>query len=374
VAARLAEWAQTNGANAGVLCASADLQAAPRIIHERNITSFPAVVLMRGGKVERRADGADVGALERLLEEAGVYSHTATGTEPAAPDKSGLLPRQALAVAEDLEQQGASPATVASWYQQIVEDGSSSALLLAFRARLGLLRCALAEAEAAGPAAPAAADGARAALEALREHHEEELQGELQDAVEVGRLLARAALLADHWEGAAAGEEAEVLRLHAEGKVQEAVAAALAWYQSAAGGDIQGLVASYSSPERRIPERRGEVPSKSVFAGESLALDLDDAPGPAAARAVLCRLFDALGHQHEVVAKARAELEFLLDRKPFVPFFTRRIRARKGGPPLVGRGTGKRSGYSKRYWIMYGPERCIINNRPMGSPHCDKND
>jgi len=286
-----------------------------------------------------------------------------------------LTPRQAVALAEDLEMRGASAATVRPWYQQVLEDGRGAAAPLAFRARLGLLRCALAEAKVAGLATPgAAASAATAVLESLRLHHEEELEAEAVDAVEVGRLVARAALLVDFWAGSATGEEAEVLRLYAEGREEEAVAAALSWYQRAAGGDIPGLVASYCGPERRIADRRGGVPSASVFSREPLALGLDDAPGPAAPRALLRRLFEALGHRSAVVAKARAELEFLLDRKPFVPFHTRRTMVRKGGPPLVGRGTGKRSGYSKRYWIMWGPERCIINNRPMGSPHCDKND
>lgn len=35
----------------------------------------------------------------------------------------------------------------------------------------------------------------------------------------------------------------------------------------------------------------------------------------------------------------------------FIPFHTRKIRIRRGGPPTTGRGTGKRSGFSKRYWI-----------------------
>ena len=35
----------------------------------------------------------------------------------------------------------------------------------------------------------------------------------------------------------------------------------------------------------------------------------------------------------------------------FIPFYTRRIFLRRGGRPTYGLGTGKRSGFSKRYWI-----------------------
>merc|ERR1712192_52598 len=152
---------------------------------------------------------------------------------------------------------------------------------------------------------------------------------------------------------------------YAAGRYEEALAAALAWYKKTAGGDIAGLVDAYHQPPRRIPDRRGGrgVPSSSVFAlGGPCACSLEDAPGPATARAMLRRLFSALGPQHELVGQARAKLEFLLDRKPWVPFHTRFIRIRRGGPPRVGKGTGSRSGYSRLYWALWDSGRNRRNN------------
>lgn len=50
----------------------------------------------------------------------------------------------------------------------------------------------------------------------------------------------------------------------------------------------------------------------------------------------------------------------------FVRFYTRLIRSRRGGAPTTGRGTGKRSGFSKRYWICW-PNTFYPNTKPLVS-------
>ncbi|CAE7440432.1 CPK1 [Symbiodinium sp. KB8] len=128
-----------------------------------------------------------------------------------------------------------------------------------------------------------------------------------------------------------------------------------------------------------IPDRRGSVPSQSLYSRvEGLPRDFE-AAGPTAPRAILRRLL-AAGIDEEfregkesLVSSALADLAFLLDRREFVPFFTRKIFRGKGGAPRTGRGTGKRSGFSKRYWIRY-KDTFYPNTKKMGTPHCDKND
>lgn len=269
-------------------------------------------------------------------------------------------------------------------------------LPMAFRARLGLLRCAIQSVEEpeadedSEDSAPSALS-VRALAEALEDlvlNHEEELPGSgvsvRPDVLDLIALRAHAELLLDAWSPASiatssrdlAPEELEILQLYARGQETEAVTAALQWYKQTAGGDMAGLIASYCSPERRLEDRSQTIPRLSIYAqNPSLAVRVGEGPGPTAPRALLRRLVAALGSQRSgVVADAMAELEFLLDTKEFVPFHTRRPYMRKGGRPHWGRGTGKRSGFSRRYWICWGPDRFYPNTRKMGSPHSDKND
>ncbi|CAK0827551.1 unnamed protein product, partial [Prorocentrum cordatum] len=66
--------------------------------------------------------------------------------------------------------------------------------------------------------------------------------------------------------------------------------------------------------------------------------------------------------------QARAELEFLLDTKKHVPFYTRIVYCRRGGRPVWGWGTGKRSGFSRRYWLVWGPGTKYRNSRREWAP------
>jgi len=370
VAARLEEWARSDGESAGVLCVQADLGNTPRLVEERHIRGVPTVLLLRGGRTERRADSADIPALERVLNAASAYCLDAVTAADAEP-------RDALAAAEELVRRGVpDPVDAAALYSRALTGGGPP---LAFRARLGLLKCALMSAGNT-PLPPAEViTKAAAALAELRTHHQEELVprscsgGVGADALAVSMLVAHAELLVDAWEcGVLADDRSEVLRLYAEGHKDAAVDAALAWYQREAAGDIEGLVAAYCSSERRISDREGDVPLTSVYALEAFASE------PAAAfiapRALLRRLFAALGPTHELVNRARAELEFLLDRRKWVPFHTRHILLRLGGKPKAGRGTGSGSGYSKMYWVAWSPDRMYKNQKPMGGPHTDKGD
>lgn len=277
-------------------------------------------------------------------------------------------------------------------------EGATTKVPVSFRARLGLLRCAVQsveelEADEDTPDATAtpSAQSVKALAEALDDlvsNHEEELPGSgvsvRPDVLDLIALRAHAELLVDAWSSpsAASGsrdmppEEVEILRLYARGQETEAVTAALQWYKQMAGGDVSGLIASYCSPERRLEDRSQTIPRLSIYAqNPALAIRVGEGPGPTAPRALLRRLVAALGSQRSgVVADAMAELEFLLDTKEFVPFHTRRPYMRKGGRPHWGRGTGKRSGFSRRYWICWGPDRHYPNTRKMGSPHSDKND
>jgi len=247
-----------------------------------------------------------------------------------------------------------------------------------FRARLGLLRCALLKAtvERSGELpAPAAREAAGAALEELHRHHGAELYGsEGEDAAEIARFIAHAELMIDAWQGAPDEDTRQVLQHYADGQPEAALDTALAWYKQEAGGDTEGLVYAYSLPERRLSDRPGDIAPQSIYSQEPFAGDLSEAPGPVASRAMLRRLLTALGPKHELVTKTLAELEFLLDRKRWVPFHTRQIVLRKGGKPKVGRGTGSGTGYSKMYWVAWGPGRMYKNQKPMGGPHTNKHD
>lgn len=250
-----------------------------------------------------------------------------------------------------------------------------------FRARVGLLRCAVKSSEAAAqdPVPKELSERVAASLWDLLDHHEEELlSGSCLDAVQgseqslrtIAMEVAHAELLVDAWLSESDGEEKDVLRMYATGSVAEALQAALKWYQRAAANDIGSLIESYMAPNRYVTDRPGTVPEDSLFASvPSLRCDLDDAPGPARPRAMLRRLIAALGPRHKLVSDARADLTFLLDRKPHVPFFTRNTFKLKGGGPERGRGTGSGSGYSKPYWIYWGPGRDTRNPKKMGGPH-----
>jgi len=374
VAARLAEWAHSGPEAAGVTCVTADLTAVPDLVARRAIKGMPAVLFMRGGKVETRADGADVEALERILKVASNYGSVANKASPALTE-SWSAP-ETLALADDLWRQGVAPETIATFYEHALRGDAA----FAFRARLGLLRCALEACEVAAaagrPPAEDAVERAVGALAELQERHEDELYGVdvREDSMQVAQHLARAGLLIDAWSGDAEGEEAEVLDLYAKKYEEAAIDVALQWYRTAATNDMDGLVAAYCVPHRLIPDRAGSRSSRSIYAQDQLACEIPDAPGPAAPRAMLRRLIAALGPMHDSAMRARVELEVLLDNKPFVPFHTRVVYIRRGGPPKRGWGTGKRSGYSKRYWVTYGPGTMRPNSKKMGSPHCDKND
>jgi len=376
VESRLAEWVVAEGDGAGLLCAAVDVETSPRVVAQQHIRSVPTVLFVQHGRVQQRADGADVTALERILAAArGVSS--AMSSRPTAEQP----PQELLAAAEELVRRRADPSAVLTLYREILESKDGSARNFAFRARLGILGCALravegGRAQTPPPGSPVdqgPIDQLGAALADLVASHEAELRGDGEDAEEVARLVAHAGLLVDAWAGSAAGEELEVLRHYYQGEAQAAVDAALRWYQRAAGSDIPGLVLSYCM-QGDFPDKPHLVPSTSYMRKENFAFALDDAPGPAVPRALLRRLFTALGPTHEIVHRARADLEFLLDTKRWVPFHTRFIQLRKGGRPQTGRGTGKRSGASRRYWLAWGPGTTYRNTKPMGSPHCDKND
>lgn len=381
VAERLSEWSLSDGTSQGVICATADVATAPQLTQDRHIKSVPTVLLLRGGKAEVREDGVDVNGLDRILAAASTYH--AVSSADSVPEN--VLPAQALAVAEELERQGANPETVGLWYSAVLQEQESDINndvgVLEFRALLGVMRSLLRQFETSpvlDSSKEKLANQVAALLGQLHGQHVESLEGHRQDSDSVNQLVARAELIADAWATGATTkvleEEVEVLNLYADGHEDKAVHAALKWYQRSAFRNFDGLIDAYTSPERRMPDRRVNLPKHSLFAAPDFACDLDKLPGPAAPRALLRRLFAALGPRHTLVQTALAELEFLLDTKKFVPFFTRRICLPMGGPPVIGRGTGRRNGMSKPYWIFYGPDRAYPNTRPMGSPHGDKND
>ncbi|CAJ1392409.1 unnamed protein product [Effrenium voratum] len=379
VGSALAEWA----AGSKLLCHQLDVDTAPETIRTRHIKGVPTLLLLRQGRVEARADAADLQDLERMLAAAKPYLN---------PQEAE--PKEALPAAEYLlESNGAAASAL---FRRALEDPRGDN---AFRARLGLVRCALKDLVATTPGlAPSAeaqpenvpesvppepkVDELVNALEDLERHHEEELPvTEVRpDAKHVYILLAHAELVADAWAVDEAKnmseEERRILRLWARGYREAAVQEALKWYQTVAGNDMEGLMAAYAQTERRAVDRRGDVPSRSIFSTPVLAPDFE---GPVEPRALLRRLLTAaldekfFKGEPSLVSQALADLAFLLDRKEFVRFYTRLIRSRRGGAPTTGRGTGKRSGFSKRYWICW-PNTFYPNTKKMGSPHCDKND
>jgi len=406
VAERLAEWSRSTS---GVVCATADLASAPRFVEARSIRSMPTVLLLRGGKVEQRLNGAGIDELEGMLATAGSYAALVDQDAPSsseadsAPEEEALTcsANAALVLGDEALRRGQEPGKAARYFEHALQTGevqhpsfvavressegrarpTKAIHPTALRARLGLLRCAVAAAEQADwPPPPEKVAEAQKALESLQLHHRLELQGTflLEDAGVVAQFVAHAELMVDAWVADATkqpgGDEAEVLHLYSQGQFDAALAAGLQWYKLAATSDMQGLVTSYCLPERLVPDRPAGIVGLSIYADEPLKRDLDEAPGPARARAMLRRLFEAIGVTDESVFKARAELELLIDKKPHVRFHTRRVELRHLLKPQRGRGTGKRSGYSKRYWLTYGPGTKYKNQKKMGGPHTDKND
>ncbi|CAE7417491.1 unnamed protein product, partial [Symbiodinium pilosum] len=395
VASALADWASANNSGS-LVCRSLDVESCPATVRARHIKGLPTLLLLTRGRTFARADGANLADLQRLLDMAGPLlqdtpedsldcSHALQAAEEALARADGTA---GLEKAERLFQRALSS-----------EPGRSDR---AFRVRLGLVQTAL-EAQtphrAAGhedePADPAAASAAppaervealTSALSELSRHHEQELPGASElpapDALDCAVQLAHAELVADAWAPDADVSEKEnhILRLWARGYRKAAMTEALEWYRMEAGTDTSGLIESLIAPERFIPDRRGAVPSRSVYSYvEGLPRDFQ-AAGPTASRALLRRMLAAAvddkfkeGKPNSLVADALADLTFLLDRKEFVRFFTRRVWLGNGGAPRTGRGTGKRSGFSKRYWIRY-KETFYPNTKKMGTPHCDKND
>jgi len=367
VADALAEW------DSGALpIYSLDVSRSPKAISQRHIKGIPTLLLMRENRIEARADGADLKDLERLKSAAKPYVKLSNiDSDAASILKSAevMLNSGGVIEAQKLFQRA---------LEGPIHDG-------AYRARLGLVKCAkqvLEKACATDKPEPSPVKDLATALTELKEHHEEELLGSGEevrvDAQQQTIMLADAELLADAWtlDESRCEEETKILQLWARGERESAFQQALKWYQSTAGNDIPGLIASYLLPERRMLDRPGAIPRRSIYAQRpELAAD-SESPGPTVPRALLRRMCLAAMDQNflegkpSLLAKSLAELAFLLDRKEFIPFHTRKIRIRRGGPPTTGRGTGKRSGFSKRYWICW-PNTVYPNSRKMGSPHCD---
>lgn len=374
LAQRIAEWGAA-ASDRSVEVASIDIEVAPRTVKARHIRVVPTLLLLRDGRIQQRADGGDPSAVERVLAAAGAYNEAVDPSEIVEPSFAMAAADESLRCYVEQEVETLDKAEAA--YRRVLE-GAGAGSPFAFRARLGVLRCALLRISAAPVAselAASAAGSARDALTELQEHHQREFEWDVRaDAEPLARLVAHAELLVDFWTppGGAeeiAAEQTAVLEHYAESRAQEALDKALSWYQCEAAADTDGLIEAYCKPWRRLVDRPGGVPASSAYAAAPFAAEPADLPGPAAPRAMLRRLFAALGPRSEEVSKARVDLEFLLDRKKHVPFYTRHLETRRGGCPKGGRGTGSGTGYSKRYWIAYGPERAYKNTKPMGGPH-----
>lgn len=380
---RLVEWGNASG-DSGVLLASANVEVAPRLVEKRHIRVVPTLLLVQDGKTHHRADGGEDNAVARVFAAAEAYNPESSIVGASDPclvvHAADEVLRQSAAVEHGPVEAAAAWQRAERMYRQVLgHDGSNSAF--AFRARLGLLRCAISQGLVAVDAKGAeatveAADSVAALLTELGELHREEFECDTRaDGAPLARFITHAELLADAWKGeATSAEEKLVLGHYAAGRVEAALSEALTWYQSEAAGDIAGLVEAYCLPPRRLSDRPGDLPPSSIYSAEGLAEGVEGLPGPAGPRSILRRLFGALDPASEDVRKALAELEFLLDRKKWVPFHTRQLTTRRGGAPNAGRGTGSGSGYSKPYWIDYGPERAYKNTKPMGGPHTNSYD
>lgn len=360
VSDRLADWAGKDGAARHLsVAANSGLGAALVRQLELHLTSLPAVLLFREGRQEKRIFGNDTEAVDRLLKEV-------DGWQDAAGDDASAL---RLLTSAEIALHKSSFADAKIFFDRVIAAGPSPH---EFRAHLGLLRCAVRSAEAAAPAAPTpeVSEQVASSLWQLLDHHGEELSW-MRDSDAIARDVAHAELLVDAWLSDSDGEEKNILQLYASGSVAEAMQAALKWYQRTAVSDIGSLIESYMAPERYVTDRPGTVPSSSIFASvPALRCDLDDAPGPTRPRAMLRRFIAALGPTHELVSAARVDLAFLLDRKPFVPFVTRSTAGKhKGGGPERSRGSGSGNGYSKPFWLYWGPGRDTFNSKKMGGPH-----
>lgn len=379
VADALAEW------DSGELpIYSLDLSSAPETIEKRHIKGIPTLLLMREKRVEARADGADLEDLARLKDAARAYVKLSS-PEATLPMQDAADALKRAEVMWDAKNVSAAE----QLYRRALEGDLQDA---AFRARLGLVKCAVKVLEknsASTAQLPQMVEELQSALDELQKHHEKELLGGGEQVRVDGQqqtiLLAHAELLLDAWredheDEDRSVEEKNILKLWASGERAKALEKALKWYRTVAGNDVPGLVAAYCLPERRMLDRPRSIPLRSIYRQRpELATD-SESPGPTAPRALLRRMLlaamdkDFLEAQGpSLVSKSLADLAFLLDRKEFIPFHTRRTRCRRGGAPHTGRGTGKRSGFSKRYWICW-PNTFYPNTKKMGSPHCDKND
>eukprot|EP00913_Durusdinium_trenchii_P023707 g22268.t1 len=330
---------------------SLDLDRAPATISSRHIKGIPTLLLMRENRVEARADGADLEDLLRLMEAAKPYLK---GARQDDEDGGLVSPMNALKSAEQMLTESNFSAA-----QQLFSRALEGNPDGAFRARYGLVRCAYWQLVAAVRKPNQGQEGANIATGGCR--------------------VAWAFILR---------QEEKILHLWATGEKKDAIEQALGWYQSVASKDLPGLINAYCLPERRILDRPGGIPTRirqqgtsheSIYAQVPHLAIGPESPGPVAPRALLRRLLLAaidenfIQGKKSLVADSLADLAFLLDKEEFIPFYTRRIFLRRGGRPTYGLGTGKRSGFSKRYWICW-PETFYPNTKKMGSPHCDKND
>lgn len=197
----------------------------------------------------------------------------------------------------------------------------------AFRARLGLLRHVLQMKDS-----PDYVNDLVAALKDLRENHEPELvEANTVDAAVVHRLLTHADLVVAASQATEDGPKKEVLQCYVKGDYTEALEKALTWYQIEASDEEQ---------------------MKELLTSPYWQTEL----GPVESRGMLENLFVAIGVRSKEVINARFKLEYLLDKKEWVPFKFRRLNCFKGGHPRLQR-NGK--------WIIWGPGWSYRNSKPM---------
>lgn len=345
---RLRQWA--TGRGGALHFVSAELAALPQFISKYNVQGVPTVLFFNGGKLVERVHGSDEPAVKRVLQKALLHTDFSSEVTGDMDAEASVLTADVLLARDKFEE-------ASGLFQHALQARSSGNFAL--RARLGLLRCALAAASGGAGRAKV-----KEALFDFCDNHAAEVN-EAADARALVSFVTHVELVIDAWDSHDSVPEGQILRHYVEGRFAEAVEEALEWYRQTAGGNIEELIDEYCGPERPIIDR-GAVPSGSVFALYPFEVHDRSHERP---RALLRRLFSALGPTHEAVANARAALEMCLDRKQHVPFFTRRYQLRKGGAPEMGMGTGKRSGHSKPYWIAYGPGTTVPNTKPIGGPH-----
>eukprot|EP00971_Amphidinium_carterae_P133457 2643292-Amphidinium_carterae.1 len=130
-------------------------------------------------------------------------------------------------------------------------------------------------------------------------------------------------------------------------KLQAAVETALRWYKMEAEHDMDGMIRSYFTPERSLPDCPKAVVDGSIWTADVVKYDFSALRPFEQARTLLRLLFTAMGPSHPLTQWARAELAVLLDTKKHVKFHTRATFTRRGGPPQLGRCAGKSSGYPR---------------------------